>query len=86
MGSFLAHTRVYPVSLLGERAQPFPDGRRTEKIEWIDDDNRGISFFYLFFASFFSFFFLRGEEEEGRQGREGSLSGMSGIPLIHIFT
>jgi len=50
----------------------------------MDDDNRGISFFYLFFASFFSFFFLRGEEEEGRQGREGSLSGMSGIPLIHI--
>ena len=51
----------------------------------MDDDNRGISFFYLFFASFFSFFFLRGKrKKEGRQGREGSLSGMSGIPLIHI--
>ena len=52
----------------------------------MDDDNRGISFFYLFFASFFSFFFLRGKrkKEEGRQGREGSLLSMSGIPLIHI--
>ena len=48
----------------------------------MDDDNRGISFFYLFFASFFSFFFLRGKRK--KEGREGSLSSMSGIPLIHI--
>jgi len=36
----------------------------------MDDDNRGISFFYLFFASFFSFFFLRGKrKKEGRKGK-----------------
>lgn len=37
----------------------------------MDDDNRGISFFYLFFASFFSFFFLRGRgrRKEGREGK-----------------
>ncbi len=36
----------------------------------MDDDNRGISFFYLFFASFFSFFFLRGKrKKEGREGK-----------------
>ena len=50
----------------------------------MDDDNRGISFFYLFFAFFLFVFLSKGEEEEGRQGREGSISGMSGIPLIHI--
>ena len=50
----------------------------------MDDDNRGISFFYLFFAFFLFVFLSKGEEEEGRQGREGSLSGMSSIPLIHI--
>ena len=37
----------------------------------MDDDNRGISFFYLFFASFFSFFFLRGKrKKKGREGKE----------------
>jgi hypothetical protein len=37
------------------------------------DDNRGISFFYLFFASFFSFFFLMGKrkKERKKEGREG---------------
>jgi len=40
----------------------------------MDDDNRGISFFYLFFASFFSFFFLRGKrKKEGRKAGKGRL-------------
>ena len=69
-GSFLAHARVISVSLLGERLRTFPDRRRTDRIGWIDDDKKGISFFYLFFGSFFSFFFLRGKrKKKGRKGK-----------------
>ena len=49
----------------------------------MDDDNRGISFFYLFFASFFSFFFLRGKrKKEGREGKAPSRV----CPAYHLST
>ena len=49
----------------------------------MDDDNRGISFFYLFFASFFSFFFLRGKRK--KEGREGK-APFRVCPAYHLST
>jgi hypothetical protein len=56
----------------------------------MDDDNRGISFFYLFFGSFFSLFFLRGKrKKEGREGKEGyphTQKAPSGSVSLQIFS